>query len=383
MPAPVETAKLLKQWALDCGFDRAGVAAIRESEHREALLAWLDLGRHAGMGYLARRVECRLDPRNLVPWARSVLCVALQYANGDDGAEGDLWPRVARYARGKDYHDVMGSSLAALSARIEEEFPGASTRWYVDTGPVLERELAARAGLGAIGKNTNLLHPEAGSYFFLGEIFLDLDLEPDIPLADLCGSCTACLEACPTGALPEPFVLDASRCISYWNIEHRGSVPATVRDLQGDWVFGCDVCQEVCPWNVDPQTRPDPDFDLPQERGRLGLIDLLLLTTDDYVRIFRRSPMKRAKLDGLKRDAAIAIGNRRGSKYVEALSQALVGEATAVREQAAWALGEIGGEAAVEGLRLGLASELDDGVRSEIRAALGRQESGSGGPALC
>ena len=328
------------------------------------------------MAYLASRVEHRLDPETLVPGARSVLCVALQYANGEEDVEGDLWPQVARYARGRDYHDLMGERLERLRRRIESAMSGTSTRWYVDTGPVLERELAARAGLGAIGKNTNLLHPEAGSYFFLGEIFLDLDLAPDLPIEDLCGSCTACLDACPTRAFPAPFVLDSNRCISYWTIEHRGTVPAAQRNELEGWVFGCDVCQEVCPWNAAPQMPVDEAFSPAPTRRRLGLIDLLGLGRDDYVEIFRKSPMKRAKLEGLQRNAALAMGERGDKKYVEPLAEALSAKAADVREQAAWALARLGGRTAGEALRHRLCEEPDESVSAAIRGALEALEDG-------
>ena len=264
---PRDTAALLKAWALEAGFDRAGIAVLERAAHGEAFVRWLEAGHQAGMSYLERRIEHRLEPERLVPGARSVLCVALRYlVPQDETVEGDLWPRVARYARGDDYHELMGRRLEALCARIEHAFPGTVTRPYVDTGPVLEREWAARAGLGAIGKNTNLLHPEDGSYFLLGEMFLGLDLAPDVPLADLCGSCRACLDACPTGALPAPYLLDSRLCISYWTIEHRGAIPAEVRPLVGDWVFGCDICQEVCPWNAAPKAASDPALALPESR---------------------------------------------------------------------------------------------------------------------
>ncbi|HEY2738110.1 MAG TPA: tRNA epoxyqueuosine(34) reductase QueG, partial [Thermoanaerobaculia bacterium] len=252
---PHATAERLKAWAVEAGFDRAGVASLEPAATGEAFLRWIERGDQAGMDYLARRMEARLEPATVIaghPGARSALCVALQYHPIAEEPEGDLWPRVARYARGLDYHDVMGERLTALEARILEAFPGTASRRYIDTGPVLERELAARAGLGAPGKNTNLLHPEAGSWFLLGELFLSLDLAPDVPLADLCGTCTRCLEACPTGALPEPYRLDSNRCISYWTIEHRGPLPAAAREMVGEWVFGCDLCQEVCPWNGAP-----------------------------------------------------------------------------------------------------------------------------------
>jgi epoxyqueuosine reductase len=291
----------------------------------------------------------------------------------DETLDGDLWPRVARYARGDDYHELMGRRLEALCARIEHAFPGTVTRPYVDTGPVLEREWAARAGLGAVGKNTNLLHPEDGSYFLLGEIFLGLDLEPDVPLADLCGSCRACLDACPTGALPAPYLLDSRLCISYWTIEHRGAIPAEVRPLVGDWVFGCDVCQEVCPWNAAPRPASEPALALPDSRRRLGLVDVLELRRDDYETSFRASPMKRAKRSGLRRNAAVAMGNRRrtGAGYVPALTRSLGDTDDAeVRRHAAWALGQIGGEEARSALRNARSSESDPAVLGEIDVAL-------------
>ena len=376
-PPPPETrvsrAATLKRWALEAGFDRAGIAVLERAAHGEAFLRWLDAGHQAGMGYLERGTERRLDPRLLAPGARSMLCVALRYRvpADEETLDGDLWPRVARYARGDDYHDLVGRRLEGLCRRIEDRFPGTVTRPYVDTGPVLEREWAARAGLGAIGKNTNLLHPEDGSYFLLGEILLGLDLEPDPPLADLCGSCRACLDACPTGALAAPYLLDSRLCISYWTIEHRGAIPAQVRPLLEDWVFGCDVCQEVCPWNAAPEPATDPALAAPERRRGLGLVDLLQIQRDDYEERFRRSPMKRAKRSGLRRNAAVAMGNRRQERYVPSLARALHGgEDAEVRSHAAWALGRIGGAEARAALSGALASEARTEVRAEVEAAL-------------
>jgi len=300
-------ALLLKSWALEAGFDLAGVAALEPSEHGDAFRRWLDRGDHASMAYMARRVELRLEPAALLEGAKSSLCVGLRYAPHADevSLDGDLWPRVARYARGRDYHDVMGERLAALGRRIEGAFPAVRSRWYVDTGPILERELAARAGLGAVGKNTMLLHPEHGSYFLLGELLLTLDLAPDLPLADLCGSCTRCLEACPTGALPEAYRLDSNRCLSYWTIEHRGEFPPPARAMvaEAGWVFGCDICQEVCPWNASPEPVAHPELAVPTARRGLRLADLLCMDPEAYVEAFRGSPLKRAKRDGLRRNA--------------------------------------------------------------------------------
>ena len=231
---PRPTAALLKSWALEAGFDRAGVAALAPLEHGEALVRWLDRGDQAGMEYLGTAAggAARSLPGLPRSAERPLRGPPVPSSYREDGKRqpepsGDLWRRVARYARGRDYHEVMGERLRVLEDRVRAAFPGCETRRYVDTGPVLERELAARAGMGAVGKNTMLLHPEGGSWFLLGELFLSLDVDPgpDQPLADLCGSCTRCLDACPTGAFAEPYRLDSNRCISYWTIEHRGTAP--------------------------------------------------------------------------------------------------------------------------------------------------------------
>lgn len=310
-----ETAELLRSWAVEAGFDRAGIASLEPgsgSVGGEAFLRWLARGDQAGMQYLERRVEARLDPATLLPGAKSAICVALQYwpLAGEPEPEGDLWPRVARYARGRDYHDLMLERLQSLAERVRDAFPSCATRPYVDTGPILERDLAARAGLGVIGKNTMLLHPEAGSWFLLGELLLSLDLAPDVPIADLCGSCTRCLEACPTGALREPYRLDSNLCISYWTIEHRGDFPPGAGELLGDWVFGCDICQEVCPWNADPVGGDHPELGVPPQRRALSLIDLAGLDRERYTELLRDSPMKRPKLEGLHRNAEAVLHNR-------------------------------------------------------------------------
>jgi epoxyqueuosine reductase len=308
-------ADLLRAWALEAGFDRAGIATLEPLEHGDAFVRWLERGEQAGMAYMERRLETRLSPATVLAGARSVVCVALRYwpLAGEEEPTGDLWPRVARYARGVDYHELMTERLDALAARVGAAFPEVVTHRYVDTGPVLERELAARAGIGVVGKNTCLLDREMGSWFLLGELFTTLDVAPDDPLADLCGGCTLCIDACPTGALVEPYRLDSNRCISYWTIEHRGELPDDAARGNGDWVFGCDVCQEVCPWNrrrhaLGPADHPE--LRLPAERRELDLAGLMNLSRDEYVERFRGSPMKRARLEGLRRNATVAARNR-------------------------------------------------------------------------
>lgn len=363
----------LKAWALEAGFNRAGVAVLTPSEQGESFRRWLGRGDHAGMAWLENYGDKRQDPARLLPGARSALCVALQYwpLEGEEEPEGDLWPKVARYARGRDYHELMSKKLRTLGERIEMAFPGSLTRAYVDTGPILERELAARAGLGVQGKNTNLLQKRWGSYFLLGELLTTLELEPDERVNDLCGKCRRCLDACPTGALPEPYRLDARKCISYWTIEHRGELPREIRPQIGEWVFGCDICQEVCPHNGKARPGNEPKLKLPPQRRELDLAGLLNLGEEGWVQRFQVSAMKRAKLEGLKRNAAVVMGNRGEVRYVEPLAKALEEGSDLVRRHAAWALGQIGGEAAKAALEAALAADPEEGLREEIELALG------------
>ena len=334
-------AAFVKARAREAGLDLAGIASLTPAATGAAYRRWLERGDQAGMSWMARNVEVRVDPRRLLPGARSALVVGLRYApleGEDEGAATDLWPRVARYARGADYHDVIRSRLLRVAAAIEERWPGEPTRICVDTAPLLERELAARAGLGAVGKNTLLLSPEAGSYVLLGELLTGLDLAPDPPLADLCGQCTRCLDACPTGALPEPYRLDSRRCISYWTIEHRGEVDPSIRPYLEDWAFGCDICQEACPWNRGLPAAGHPELAPPPGRRELDLVGLLGLAEVEYRERFRGSPMKRARAAGLRRNAALALAGREDAPARAALERAEAGDpAPEVREAAAWA----------------------------------------------
>jgi epoxyqueuosine reductase len=305
-------AERAKQIARQAGFDLAGVAALTPAATAGAYRDWLARGDQAEMSWMARNVELRADPRRLLPGAMSALVVGLRYAPlAGEPPAGDLWPKVARYARGRDYHEIVRERLATVAAELGHSIPGCRSRICVATAPLLERELAARAGLGAVGKNTQLIDPQAGSWFLLGELLLTADLAPDAPVADLCGDCARCLEACPTGALTAPFRLDARRCISYWTIEHRGEIPAPMRPHLRDWVFGCDVCQEVCPWNARPAAVANRDFEVPAARRELDLAGLLALGVEAYRERFRGSPLKRAKLEGLQRNAALALAGSR------------------------------------------------------------------------
>jgi epoxyqueuosine reductase len=295
----------VKALALELGFDLVTTGPATPPEHGPALRRWLEAGHAGTMGYLERRVEERLDPARVLPGARSVLCVALNYYQGE--APDPSWRPVARYAWGRDYHHVIGPRLERLGAHLAET-AGARSRGYVDTGPVLERDLAARAGLGWVGKNTMLLHPRLGSWFFIGVLLTTADLAHDEPLADRCGTCRACLDACPTGAFVAPYVLDARRCISYLTIEHRGDIAPEAHGGMAGWQFGCDICQDVCPWNRKaPVTREDvfaPPAPFPDAATVSGMDDAALQ------RRFAGTPLLRAKPSGLRRNARIYLENQ-------------------------------------------------------------------------
>lgn len=369
------TAARVREIALRAGFDAAGIARIEPSEHAAFYRAWLDRGMHGDMHYLARAdaVEARLDPATRFRELRSALVVAMHYAPESDGAESDPSRGViARYARGRDYHRVMKKRLLGVLATIEKEFgrelPAA--RAYVDTGPVLERELARRAGLGWFGRNTMLIHPRRGSYFFLGSLLLELDLEPDAPFErEHCGTCNACVEACPTGALlgrdaTGAPVIDARLCISYLTIENRGPIPKELRPKIGNRVFGCDICQECCPYTRKfsrPSSEPafasrgpgEAPFGMQLEAGASrphpgtrspSLIALLETALDEaaWDSFSRGSAIRRSGRAGFARNVCVGLGNWGSPEAVPVLSRALSDPDPLVRAHAAWALGRVG-----------------------------------------
>lgn len=336
----------LKARAHEIGFDLIGVATPEPPPHLEVYERWLTRGRHGEMDYLAteRARARRADPREILPGCRSIVVVAVNYYPGDEPVEpGDrLAGRVARYARGADYHDVIPAMLGQLVAFLEAEV-GRSVphKIYTDTGPLLERELAQRAGLGWIGKNTNLINPRIGSWLLLGELLLTLELTPDAPFEpDRCGGCTRCLQACPTACILPDRTLDARRCISYLTIEVKDRIAPDLRSLVGEWAFGCDICQEVCPWNV----RFAPPVRVEALRPRdgqtwLDLEALLAGEDDEFRRRFRGTPLMRPGRRGLARNAAVALGNKKGAAAIPALARAMHADPDeTVREHAAWAL---------------------------------------------
>jgi epoxyqueuosine reductase len=387
------------------GFHLVGVTTPDPPPHRIVFENWLSEGKHGEMAYLAeeRARQRRADPRLILPECQSILVLGLPYPASLTG-QNKLLPlrrprkmiqsrvgqavslsirskkgvgaagRMASYAMGMDYHAVISEKLKALVAFMERQAGRAiPNRWYTDTGPILERDLAQRAGLGWIGKNTCLIAPDQGSYFFLSEILLGIELAVDPPfLADRCGTCTRCLEACPTSCILPDRTLDARRCISYLTIELKGPIPDSLRPQLGDWVFGCDVCQQVCPWNIRfASGEYDPAFAPPPEISGLDLEQILSLSQADFSRLFKGSPVKRTRRSGFLRNAAVVLGNRADPQAINRLSQSLLSDPDPlVRGHAAWALGQIKDEAAGTVLSQAEELETDPFVREEIQRAI-------------
>ncbi len=357
----------IKDKAINLGFDLVGVAPAVHAPHAEAYRRWLANNYHAEMGWLARDPQRRSQPRLVLPEAESVVVVGLSYFVLNPPA--DLWAdpsrgRVARYAWGLDYHEVMLPQLRELGEFVAAETGQTTQRAYVDTGPVLERDFAALAGLGFVGKNTLLINPQMGSYLFLGEVLVNASLDYDEPATDggaschiglpgeskrrgTCGSCTRCLTICPTHAFPAPYILDSNRCISYLTIEHRGSIPPELRPLLKNWIFGCDECQEVCPWvrryaakhpSRETFLRYNPNAAAP------NLIDLMQLDETAFRARFKGTPIQRAKRRGLLRNVAVALGNWGSPAALPALEQARQDPEPLIREHAAWAINQITGK---------------------------------------
>lgn len=350
------TGDHLSDWivatAQEAGFDLCAITPALAAPRASQFYRWLDAGYHADMEWLSREPHRRADPARVLPGVKSMVVVGLSYyvAEPDPAWWNDpLRGRIARYAWAPDYHDRMTPMLAALGRAIEEKAGRAiSMRWYVDTGPVLEREHAERAGLGFIGKNTLLISPKVGSYMLLGEILLDLELPPrgganDSEKAGTCGSCRRCQDICPTHAFPAPWILDSNQCISYLTIEHKGSIPEALRTKMGRWIYGCDECQSVCPWVKQFSAPParleyaklNPDVAAP------SLLELMALDARGFNERFKGYPMRRTKRRGVLRNVAIALGNSGRPEAVPALERALEDAEPLIAEHARWALGQL------------------------------------------
>ncbi|MBX3731198.1 MAG: tRNA epoxyqueuosine(34) reductase QueG [Verrucomicrobiae bacterium] len=339
------TAESVRRRARALGFDICRITTAAPPASAERFLDALASGRHGAMDWLARTAGRRTDPQSVLPGVRSIVIVAISYASSPPPsrrASTVATGRVARYARHEDYHEVMAPGLRALAAHLDSlAGPGGRSLWYVDTGPVLERDLAQRAGLGFIGKHTNLISRELGNWFLLGEVLTTADLAADPPERNRCGSCTRCLAACPTAAFPAPFTLDARRCISYLTIEWKGPVPEEFRPLIGDRIFGCDDCLEVCPWNrfaregALMRAHRRPDLDAPRLRDWLSLDEAAFRSR------FRGTPLMRTKRRGLLRNVCIALGNVGGAGDLDPLREAAGDSEPLIAEHAAWAVRRI------------------------------------------
>jgi len=336
----------IREKALALGFDAVGFARAALAERaREDLAAYLAAGYHGDMGWLAARAAERASPTGLWPAAKSVVVLGVNYGPEEDPRAALADPGagvISVYARGRDYHDLVKKRLKALGRWIAATFSG-ELKVFVDTAPVMEKPLAQQAGLGWQGKHTNLVSPRFGSWLFLGEIYLDRELEPDPPGSDRCGTCTRCLEACPTGAFPAPYRLDARRCISYLTIEHKGQIPEELRPLMGNRIYGCDDCLAVCPWNKFARPTPHPEL-RGAHTGRLA--ELALLDDAAFRARFSGSPVKRVGRDRFVRNVLVAIGNS-GDRSLAPIAARLLGDGSPlVREMAEWALARLEGERA-------------------------------------
>lgn len=333
----------LKQHARELGFGLVGIAAAGPADGFERLRDWLARGFAGEMGYMHRHAEARRHPSSILPEVQSVIMVGASYGLNPDtrgGASTSSSGRIARYAQGADYHDVLRDRLKKLLAWVQTEVPGCRGRAVVDTAPLLERDFGRRAGLGWFGKNTMLINKRLGSTFLLGALLLDVRFEADSPhYSSHCGTCTACLDACPTAAFTAPHVLDSRRCISYLTIELRGSIPESLRDSIGDWAFGCDVCQEVCPWN--DAMAPDAAFTRRPDLEKIDLSELLALSEADFRQRYRHTALMRPGRAGLLRNAAIVLGNQGDPAALPALERARHDAEPLVREAAVWAIERI------------------------------------------
>lgn len=377
--APAERlTRLLKHRAAELGFRLAGVCPAVRPPGADRLDEWLAAGYAGQMSYLADRREAYEHPGHVLDGARSVVMLAMPYRTAPPVAPAPGQGRVSRYAWGDaDYHDVIRGRLHDLADALRQEAPGALTRCVVDTAPLMERDFARLAGLGWIGKNTLLLNKPEGSWFFLAALLTDLELEYDEPYpTDHCGTCTACLDACPTDAFPEPYVLDASRCISYLTIELRDHMPVGLREGVGDWLFGCDVCQDVCPWNGRSPASPLEAFAPRYDGNPMDLAPLFDMDQAAFRARFRHTPLWRAHRGGLLRNAAIVLGNTRPPGGEATLARGLRDADTLVRAACAWALGRYGTGEALALLSDRGDQEADSRVQEEIAGALSSAPTG-------
>jgi epoxyqueuosine reductase len=375
-----ELRKAIEERALAIGFDKVGFAPARLPESKALLEEWLERGYHGEMAWMGRGAERRTDASRILEGTSTLVCCGLNYYAGAPVGAPPGFGVISSYAQGEDYHRILEEKLEELSLFIEAR-ASVPTRIYVDTGPLLEKGYAVAAGLGWIGKHSNLLSREGSSWFFLGEILVPLVLSPAAaPEPDRCGTCARCISACPTGAIVEPYVVDSRRCISYLTIELRGFIPRALRTLIGNRIYGCDDCQDVCPWNRFAVKSEVPAF-LPREPlASMDLAAILRMSRDQFLEATRGSAIRRARYGGFLRNAAVALGNAGDPRALPALVEALEHEEALVRGHAAWALGAIGDSRARAPLESRLVEEAEPAVREEIEWALSELTRGAPPP---
>lgn len=369
-----ELTNSIKDKAYQIGFDLVGIAPAGDFPESQFYKKWLDNGYEASMNYMSNNSNKRENVKNLFPEAKSIISCAVNYntekpysVDSKDNSRG--W--IARYAWGDDYHLVIKDKLLVLKGFIESSFDSeVDSLVYVDSGPVLERMYGKYSGIGWIGKNTCLINQEIGSWLFLGEVITNIELDYDSSIADRCGTCTDCIDACPTDALRQPYVLDSSRCISYFTIENKGRIPINFREKIDNNIFGCDICQDVCPWNSKAEATEDKHFVPRQDFFNPELKDLVDLDQESFSRLFKKSPIKRAKRKGLIRNVLVAMGNSGSGEFIPFVEKALNDDEPLVRSHAVWALLKLEGESCYQKLKKMIGTETDSEVIKNIEQAL-------------
>ena len=370
----VSLTKSIKDKALEIGFDLVGISPVDSFPENQFYKEWLARGFAGEMKYMERDPEKRENIKNILPDARSVISCGMNYNTDypysiDQTDKNRGW--ISRYAWGDDYHDVMNERLLLLEGHVREIAPkDIKSRLYVDTGPVLERVYGKYSGIGWYGKNTCLINQDIGSWIFLGEIITDFELDYDSPVPDRCGTCTMCIDVCPTNALRNPYVLDSNLCISYLTIEFRGKIPFGLREKMDNNIYGCDICQDVCPWNRKAKVSESESFQPRNPLYNPDLVYLSRLSIEEFRRVFKNSPVKRAKRKGFLRNVMVAMGNSGSEAFIPYIEEALKDDEPLIRAHAVWALWKLEGNESYDTLSKHLNVETDNSVREEIESIL-------------
>jgi epoxyqueuosine reductase len=359
----------IRSRGLDLGFEKIGFAAPHIPHEATRLESWLARGHHGEMKWMARDPGRRTDTTKIRAWSKTVVCCTMNYYQGRPESISTEKGIISSYARGDDYHQILKVKLDDFAGQIQE-WCGSETRAYVDTGPILEKSYGVAAGLGWLGKHSNLISRQGSSWFFLGEILIPIELPPDQPERDHCGTCNRCITTCPTGAIVAPYIVDSRLCISYLTIELRGFIPRELRPAIGNRIYGCDDCQDVCPWNRFAKTSDEARFSAREPLATMNLVAMLRMSHEDFLAATKGSAVRRARYGGFLRNVVVALGNSGNPQAAPALLRALDHSETLVRGHAAWALGHIGYLEACEPLTKRLENEESDEVRNEIRWAL-------------